>query len=318
MNSYQPRPGLRNPHVQSITPGLLRYVPNRFSRSQLELDDGDFLLLDWQRQNSDRLVILSHGLEGHSRRAYVAGMARAFFRQGYDALAWNFRSCGGQLNRLPRFYHSGATEDLAAVVQHAVDLGYQQIVLVGFSMGGNLTLVYLGRHQVPEAVKAAATFSVPCDLANCADQLASSHNGFYMRRFLKDLQPKIEAKARQFPQLISATDYHRLKNFHDFDACYTAPLHGFSSASDYWNQSSALHYLPDITIPTLLVNARDDSFLGPNCYPEELANKHRFLHFEAPLHGGHVGFIRYQLWRELWSEARALQFAQQYLGSPAH
>lgn len=313
ITDYQPLPGLRNPHLQSIVPSVLRPLTHRFVRKQLELPDGDFLLLDWWQQSSDRLLILTHGLEGHSRRSYMLGMARWFVRHGWDVLSWNFRSCGGQLNRLPRFYHSGETGDLATVIEHALEHhDYPHISLVGFSMGGNQTLVYLGSQPVPSQVKSAVTISVPCDLAGCAEVMAQSDNRFYMNRFVRELGEKVQHKAQQFPHLISADDYHQVKSFYEFDDRYTAPLHGFRNAQDYWQQCSSQRYLATINTPTLMINAMDDPFLSPSCYPKEQVSQNNALTLVTPKHGGHVGFIRYQLWSPLWSEQLALKYCQHY------
>ncbi|QQD24579.1 alpha/beta fold hydrolase [Venatoribacter cucullus] len=314
-SSYTPPPALANGYVQSILPTLVRRLPSEhLQRERLELGDGDFLDLDWSRCAASTqprpLVIISHGLEGHSRRPYVLGVARQANRQGFDALAWNFRACSGEPNRLPRMYHSGATEDLHAVVQHAVACGYQRIHLVGFSMGGNLSLVYAGREaaQMPAAVRSVVAFSVPCDLHGSALQLAKRRNRIFMWRFLRDLGEKMRIKAQRFPQLISVDGYQNIRNFQQFDDRYTAPLHGFRDALDYWQQSSSLNYLAELKVPTLLVNARNDPFLSAACFPQQLAQQHEFLHLEIPASGGHVGFIRRSKDQTYWMELRALEF----------
>jgi predicted alpha/beta-fold hydrolase len=312
---YQPSPGLKNPHLQSIAPSVFRNLSHRFERKRLELADGDFLLLDWWTQSSDRLVILTHGLEGNSRRSYMIGMARWFIRHGWDVLSWNFRGCGGEMNRLPRFYHSGEIGDLSTVIEHALSTkDYQQLSLIGFSMGGNQTLVYLGRDDIekPDVLKSAVAISVPCDLAGCADVMADRKNSFYMQRFVNELGEKVKQKAQLFPELISAADYHQVNSFHQFDDRYTAPLHGFRDAQDYWQQCSSQRFLKDIQTPTLLINALDDPFLSESCFPYELASQHRHLSLSTPKYGGHVGFIRYRMWAPLWSEQQALKFCQHH------
>lgn len=166
MEPYRPPLLLCNGHLETIWPAVLRRPPlPDYRRERIATPDDDFLDLDWVANGQERLVVLSHGLEGDSRRAYVTGMANAFSSSGWDVLAWNFRGCGGQINRQPCFTHNGSTGDLDAVVRHALAVGrYRTLVLVGFSMGGNLCLVYLGREAVlvPQQVKAAVVFSVPC------------------------------------------------------------------------------------------------------------------------------------------------------------
>jgi predicted alpha/beta-fold hydrolase len=155
-----------------------------YRRERIYTDDDDFLDLDWLQSGHKRLVIVSHGLEGDTNRNYVTGMAKAVNDAGWDVLAWNFRGCGGEINRQPRFTHNGATEDLNAVIKHALVVGnYNSVALVGFSMGGNLTLMYLGREadNVPDEVNAAVCFSVPCDLAAASSRLAESFNAWEKR-----------------------------------------------------------------------------------------------------------------------------------------
>lgn len=287
-----------------------------FKRSSLELPDGDFLLIDTLKQTdpSAPWVVISHGLEGSSRRHYVQGMAKIFHAAGWNVLAWNFRSCGGRMNRLARFYHSGAIEDLQQVINHLLNKQQaRQLFLVGFSMGGNQTVLNMGEDSLPDEVIGAAAFSVPLDLASCADELAKPAQSIYMKRFLKDLKPKILAKAEQFPEQIQVNDYDAMRSFHDFDAAYTAPLHGFSSAQDYWQQCSSKHALARLKKPTLIVNATDDPFLSSHCFNCNLSSRSRNLYLETPSSGGHVGFIRWKLNSELWSEQRALTFANYLL-----
>lgn len=315
-SGYRPPRGFANGYLQSIYPTLFRKLePPALREERLETDDGDFLDLDWaeiEGQPRQTLVIVSHGLEGHSRRPYVLGTLRQANRQGYHALAWNFRNCSPEANRLPRMYHSGATEDLHRVVEHALACGYQEVHLVGYSMGGNLSLVYAGRQRpLPPQLASVTAFSVPCDLHGSARQLAKRRNRIFMWRFLKDLRVKINEKAQRFPHLVSAEGYDQIRTFQQFDDRYTAPLHGFRDALDYWQQSSALRYLQDIRIPALLVNARNDPFLSADCFPEQLAQQHEYLHLEIPASGGHVGFIEHSRDQTYWMEKRAMQFIRE-------
>ncbi|WP_419813485.1 YheT family hydrolase [Bacterioplanoides sp.] len=318
-SSYRPPRGFANGYVQSIYPTLFRNLDlPGLKRERLELDDGDFLDLDWSLCREGRtssLVIVSHGLEGHSRRPYVLGTLRQANREGLDALAWNFRSCSGEPNRLPRMYHSGATDDLHRVVCHALQQGYQRVHLVGFSMGGNLSLLYAGRDaHMPQAVASVSGFSVPCDLKGSANQLAGRRNRIFMWRFLRDLRVKVEQKAQRFPDRVSADGYPQIRTFRQFDDRYTAPLHGFKDALDYWQQSSCLSYLSQLKIPALLVNADNDPFLSAACYPRAMARQHDYLHLEVPDSGGHVGFIERSTDQTYWMEKRALAFVKQVDG----
>ena len=311
---YTPPRYLFNGHLQTIVPSLLRKVQGiDYRREKVITEDEDFLLLDWYTQNADRLVIISHGLEGDSERPYMKGMARAFYRAGYDALAWNYRGCGGQMNDTLRFYHSGATDDLNWVIRHAlVRKQYRNIVLVGFSLGGNLTLKYLGeRGDVPQEVVGGAIFSVPLDLQACAHQLARPSNIVYHRRFLNNLKKKIAQKALQLPEQLSTEHFSSIKTLQDFDDYYTAPLHGFENAAAYYRQCSSLYFLQEIKVPTLIVNAQNDPFLAPECFlPNPFPTKH--IQFEAPVGGGHCGFMpRGSRWEDnFWSEEVAVRFSR--------
>ena len=314
-STYRPPWGLANGHLQTILPVLFRRVPPiTLERERIATPDGDFLDLDWNRDHrSDSLVIITHGLEGNSANASVQGMAGAFHRAGWDTLAWNLRGCSGELNRLLRTYHSGAWEDLECVINHSAE-EYQNIVLVGFSIGGNLTLKYLGDHgtAIHPSIKGAVAFSVPCDLASSALVLESRINSIYMNHFMRDLRRKIRAKAVAFPGGISTEGLDRIRTFREFDGTYTAPLNGFLSAEDYWTKASSKPSLHGITVPTLLVNALNDPFLGPECFPKKEAAANPHLHLELPESGGHLGFLT--LGKEYWAETRAVDFCGRVLG----
>jgi predicted alpha/beta-fold hydrolase len=307
-SQFRPPALLRNGHVQTILPVLFpRRFTLRFERERLELDDGDFVDLDWHRTGAPRVAILSHGLEGNSRQDYILGTARALAANGWDVLAWNFRGCSGEPNRLLRFYHSGETGDLGSVIRHGATR-YGRIALVGFSLGGNVTLKYLGEAPPHPAVCAAAVVSVPIDLASCAEALDERRrNRVYLGRFMTALVAKIEAKARQFPEL-DVRAARRIASFREFDGRFTAPIHGFRDADDYWTRSSARQFLPRIAVPTLLLNPRNDPFLGAACYPEPEAAASASLFLETPDSGGHVGFLDFANGLERWSERRIVEF----------
>ncbi|WP_316975087.1 YheT family hydrolase [Marinobacter xestospongiae] len=314
LEHYRPPGWLRSGHLQSVWPTLFRRVALAPPQAEvIATADDDELHLDWYRTGSRRLAILSHGLEGHSRRPYILGLARGLLRSGWDVLAWNFRSCGGVMNRQPRFYHSGATVDLARVVDVALEQDYQQVSLAGFSMGGNLTLLYLGQQgeQVDPRICGAVAFSVPCDLAGSAAELAKPSRRIYMQRFLKDLEGKMEEKAARFPELIDTRGFDQIRTFRQFDDRYTAPLHGFRDAEDYWAQCSSLGRLKDIRVPALLVNAQDDPFLSADCFPRSSSLLGDCVTLEAPRWGGHVGFVEHARDGYYWSERRAVAFLEQ-------
>ena len=284
-----------------------------YTRERITTPDDDFLDLDWSRIGSRKLAVISHGLEGNSHRSYVVGMVEALNRAGWDCLAWNYRSCSGEINRQLRFYHHGATDDLITVIRHAVQSRrYRRIDLVGFSMGGNLTLVYLGREtkQVPPFIGRAVVFSVPCNLKDCAHRLAKWRNRPYMRYFLKPLFRKLKEKRKRFPDQLNVEGFRKIKTFQQYDDRYTAPLHGFRDAEDYWRQTGSVRYLKRIRVPVLIVNARNDPFLADTCYPIGTARDSSTIFLEMPRSGGHVGFVAFNAERRYWSERRAVEFLQ--------
>ena len=301
-----------NGHVQTVYPKFRRRLGRVvYRRERIETDDGDFLDLDWSGDEAGRLAILSHGLEGSTQSSYIRGMTRALRRRRWDVLAWNYRGCSGEHNRLARVYHSGATEDLDAVVQHALrQSGYQTLALVGFSLGGNLVLKYLGERgaDVDRRIRRAVAFSVPCDLAAGAERIALRSNWIYQHRFLRLLEAKVRAKQPFFPDVYSALDLADVRTLRDFDDRFTAPVHGFANAADYYARSASKDFLPHLRLPTLLVNAADDPLLPPTCYPVEEAREHRWLYLQTPRHGGHVGFVAFNAEGEYWSEMCAADF----------
>jgi uncharacterized protein len=307
---------LPNGHFQSIFPALFRKIRSiAYTRERIITPDDDFLDLDWATTSkaSRGLVILSHGLEGDSQRQYILGMVRALTRQGYDCLAWNYRSCGGEMNKQVRFYHSGATDDLDLVVQHALHKGFTTLYLMGFSLGGNLTLKYLGErgHQLAAEIKKAVVFSVPMDLLACSRAIEKPENRVYLRRFLSSLKPKVTAKARVHPQHISLEPYSRVKSFYDFDHLYTAALHGFEGAEDYYARNSSKHFVEHIAIPTLIINALNDPLVPAASLPQDLIARLPHVWLELTEAGGHCGFRPSQPVRDLyWSEKRALEFIE--------
>jgi predicted alpha/beta-fold hydrolase len=277
--------------------------------------------LDWSLAGATRLALVAHGLEGNSTRPYILGMVRALNRRGWDAVVWNFRGCSGEPNRTLRFYHSGDSQDLHSVLSSILQgNSYQKLALIGFSLGGNIIMKYLGERgrQLNPKLQAGVAFSVPCDLASSAVKMSNPANMLYMKRFLRMLHEKVRAKVRMFPGEIDERGFHSIRSFKEFDERYTAPLHGFRSAEDYWEKSSSKPFLGRIGVPTLLVSALDDPFLSPPCYPYREALSNPCLFLETPETGGHVGFVSFNPDDEYWSESRALEFLNAGSISPLH
>ncbi|MBC6993228.1 alpha/beta fold hydrolase [Neolewinella lacunae] len=298
-------------HYQTIVPNLFRSVPVDYRRERITTPDGDFLDLDWLDHPASRqLVVLSHGLEGDSRRVYVASAARYFHRHGWHALAWNCRSCSGEMNLTEKLYSHGQVEDLETVINHALATGlYDRVVLLGYSMGGNLTLKYLGTQgkQRPEQVTHGVAFSAPVFIAHSADSLDRAENIIYRLKFRRALTEKIRRKEAQFPGRV---DFSRLKDvrvWRDFDRWFSAPIGGFDDLDAYYDYLSSGNFVAGTTAPVLIVNATNDPIVPPACSPHELAATHPLIHLEQPHWGGHVGFaLRGK--PHNWMDERALAF----------
>jgi len=213
------------------------------------------------------------------------------------------------MNRTPRFYHSGETEDLDFVVDHALNKkGYRNVGLVGFSLGGNVTLKYLGEMGPESKVDWGITYSVPLDLYKSCLQITKPYNFLYARRFLSSLKGKIRKKARILTSQFETARLSSINTIYDFDDQFTAPLHGFKGALDYYGQCSSINFLSRIKTPTLIVNARNDPFLPKECYPSGLVSKLTQVYFESPQQGGHCGFATSDKNQAYWSEKRAIEF----------
>ena len=306
---FCPRFFLCNGHVQTVLSALLpRRVDVVFRRERLELVDGDFLDLGWARVGADGVVILSHGLEGSSDAGYIRGMADKLNSAGWDVLVWDFRGCSQETNRLPRLYHSGETGDLGAVIDFAAT-SYSRIALVGFSLGGNLILKYLGESNPHPAVVGVVAISAPVELGATARALDRHWaRWIYRDSFIKSLIAKVEAKAVRFPDAFDVSGIRKIRTFEEFDDRYTAPIHGFRDAEDYWEKSSARQYLHRINVPTLILNASDDPLLTPESFPIAEAEGNPSLFLETPKWGGHLGFIDLVHGIEPWSEGRVVEF----------
>ena len=309
-NSYHPPKWLVNGHFDTIYPALFRKVkPIKTPESHIiDTPDNDVFDLDYYNSNSNRTVIISHGLEGNNKRPYVLGMVNAFISDGWNAIAWNYRGCNGTPNKTIKSYHSGFTEDLKEVIKFAKsDDGISALALVGFSLGGNMTLKYLSESEVEANVLAGVGISVPLDLHGACIQISSPSNKIYARRFLKSLKRKMREKSKMFTN-INTESLSQIKDLKTFDDFYTAPLHGFKDALDYYNSCSSIKILDRIKSPALIINALNDPFLPESCYPKEKFINNPQIYFEFPKRGGHVGFYAKNREGIYWSEKRTLEF----------
>lgn len=298
-----------NGHLQTIVPAF-GGPPTRYERERLELPDGDFLDLDWlyQKHSSDALVILTHGLEGNSSRPYIRSAARFFHERGWDVLAWNCRSCSGEMNRALRLYHHGEIEDIHAVTTHALENGvYNQVVLIGYSMGGAMIAKYLSVHNssLPASILGGIAFSSPFDLEASVNALELPGNGIYKKRFLRQLGEKIRYKDERFPGLIDISKLDEIETWRDFDEWFTAPLLNLPSAAAFYEIASAKNYLSTLDRPMLAVSALNDPIITEECLPLEEAPAHPHFHLELTEKGGHVGYSIRGKRRQNWMNVRA-------------
>lgn len=290
-SAYRASGFFRNGHFSTIHSGAFSHTaPPLYYREKLTLPDGDFLLLDVAFKNTKKAIILCHGLEGSSQSSYNNRAAACFGARGYSVFAWNNRSCGGEMNPGIRLYHHGETQDLAFVVDYVLNSGFEQVYLMGFSMGGVQLMNYLGKHHTDERVKAAAAISVPFSLKSSTARMKKGLSRIYMSRFVRKIKPKAVRKAQRYPDLL---DIEKIKTIHDFDSLaqhFILPVYGYKSLNDFYEQASPSVSMQQVHIPLWVLNACDDPIIGAGGFPVDAARKHRFLTLETPQHGGHCGF----------------------------
>ena len=308
-DDYLPARPFRNGHLNTIFPAVFRKrhkLP--WERHRLATPDDDFIDIDILPNGKGRLAILYHGLEGSSASQYILGMADLLSQNGWDVAAVNHRGCSGEINRQVRMYHSGATDDVHLTIGF-LQKKYDGIALIGFSLGGNMVLKYAGENggALSEKIKAVVAVSVPVDLSACSHKLRQPSNWVYDHRFLQRLREKVHLKNRQYPEAYPLGLLEKVKTLWDFDEHFTSRVHGFDGAEDYYAQCNSLQFLHKIKVPTLILNAQDDPFLAPSCFPKKIAEESGYVHLLASRYGGHCGFTSFGK-RNYWSEHRVLGF----------
>jgi len=297
-SGFSPAWWLPGPHAQTLWGKLVRRrMPHPTRIERLETPDGDFL--DIHRvdaSGSAPLLVLLHGLEGTIRSHYIQGLLREAHRRSWNAAVTIFRSCGDEMNRTRRFYHSGETTDLAFALGHLERSAPESpMLLAGASLGGNVLLKYLGEQarDVSPRVRGAAAISVPFDLGRSARRIDMGFSRVYQRHFIRSLRRKAIAKLERYPDLVPRHRLSAVRTMVDFDDSFTAPLHGFRNADDYYARSSSLGWLDRISINTLLLSSVDDPFLPAQVLDDVRAEagNNPFLHLEFTSGGGHVGFV---------------------------
>ena len=299
---------LRNRHLQTILANIVHPSFPAVTKQRLELEDGDFIDLLWSETRAPQTLLILHGLEGSIHSAYAKRILNYCNQQQIAAVLMHFRGCGGEPNRLLRSYHSGETGDLRRVIEHLKSGGISDIALLGYSLGGNATLKYMGEAKTDEAIRCATAVSVPMRLDICADTMDLGFARIYQRTLLGRLIKKIHLKRelinrhdRIFP------DPRKMHNFRQFDDAFTAPIHGFDSTEDYYRRCSAKQFLGGIDKPTLIIQSHDDPFMNPGVLPAE-DELSAAVTLELSACGGHVGFIGGRLWPEFWLEKRVHRF----------
>ncbi|MBC7456187.1 MAG: alpha/beta fold hydrolase [Massilia sp.] len=277
-------------HLQTVYPALaMRVPPVAYRRERWDAEDGDFVDVDFvDGRPGAPMVVLFHGLEGTSSSHYARALMAEVAARGWSGAVPHFRGCSGEANRAARFYHSGDALEIDWIMRRLRPRATGRLYATGASLGGNALLRWLGesQHQA-DFVDAACAVSAPLDLARGGAALSSGVNLLYARNFLRTLKPKCLAKLAHFPGLFDRDALLAANDLYAFDNVVTAPLHGYRDTDDYWDRASAKHVLGDITVPTLVLNARNDPFLPGMYLPTSAAPN---VTLEFPAHGGHVGF----------------------------
>ena len=310
--NYSPSFLSKNKHFNTIYSSLFRKtLPVNFKRKRIETPDDDFLDIDFIENESKKIVVLCHGLEGSSDSKYIQATAKLLSINGYAIAAMNYRFCSGEINRQLTTYHSGKTDDLNTVINYLLP-NYDKIYLVGFSLGGNLILKYNGDgiFDLSPKIKASVAISVPVDLKGSSTALKRHENFLYTQRFLITLSKKMRLKYQQFPEDLDISFLKKVKTLTDFDDYFTSKINGFKDADDYYLKASSKQFIPNISKPTLLINAIDDPFLSKSCFPISEAQNNTNFNLMTPKYGGHVGFI--SSGEFYWSEYEILNFLDSY------
>ncbi|MEJ2397949.1 MAG: hydrolase [Gammaproteobacteria bacterium] len=290
-SAFKPAWWMRGPHAQTIWSSFLRLNPRlKIEWQRVELPDGDFIDLSWSGPREGWTVLLLHGLEGSVKSSYARGLMHALNQRGYRSCVMHFRGCSSQPNRLSKWYHSGQSEDPQRILEYLQDrMGIEVYAAVGFSLGGNVLLKWLGEQGSAMPLQRAAVMSVPFRLADAAQRMGEGFSQLYQWYLISSMQTKYKTKFASVPSPLDV-NIDTLNTFWEFDDKVTAPLHGFKSAEDYYSRASSRQFIPRIRVPTLILHARDDPFMNAHTSPQadELPEN---VWLELTEFGGHVGFI---------------------------
>jgi predicted alpha/beta-fold hydrolase len=313
-SDLQPNFFFRNKHFNTLYRYLINNKNFQYKRQRFTTKDQDFVDLDIATINSKKLILAVHGLEGNSQSGYIKSLVGIAHQYGFDVIALNLRGCSGEPNKKLSSYHSGKTDDLLEVINYFSSQNkYQEMHVVGFSLGGNMTVKLMGEiKEVPKILKSAVGVSTPCDLKGSSLVLDKGFNKLYQYGILKSLLSKAKYKLKQFPK--SGIDTEKLlkcKNFHCFDEHLTSKINNFKNADDYYKKASCKQFIPSIKIPTLIINALDDSFLSESCYPYQEVKTNPMVDLLTPTYGGHVGFYAsFKGVKNYWLEEQIMAFVK--------
>lgn len=313
-SDFNPSLPFKNAHFNTMYRPLFMKDTINYKRKRVTTWDADFIDLDFSIKGSKSLVLLIHGLEGSAYSNYMITTSNYLNKDGFDTVSMNLRSCSGEDNLLLKTYHSGKTDDVDFIIKHLIaNYNYQNIIIVGFSLGGNLTLKYLGEYNdIPTQVKGGIAVSVPIDLTSSQAELIKLKNKIYLNEFIKSIKLKMLEKADKFPDFnLNKELLFKATKFRHLEKQYTVPVFGFKNSEDYWQKASSKPYIPKIKAPTLLINSLDDSFLSKECYPFDEAENSSKFHLLTPNYGGHVGFISSFSDQEKWIEKNITHFIKE-------
>lgn len=320
-SDFSPTLPFKNSHFNTMYRPLFMKDVCTYNRKRITTLDADFIDLDFSFVGSKTLVLLIHGLEGSSESRYISSTSNFLNKKGLDTVCFNLRSCSGEDNLLLATYHSGKTEDVDFVIHHLLkNYNYEHIILVGFSLGGNLTLKYLGEYEekLPDKVKGGIAISVPVDITSAQIEMDKLKNKLYVEIFFKTLKNKILEKAYKFPEYkLDKDKLFKATTFKHLEHLYTVPVFGFQNPEDYWKKASSKPYLSKINRPTLLINAKDDTFLSAKCYPIKEAIRSSTFYLEVTDYGGHCGFMNsFKPSENTWLEQRISTFIEEKILFP--
>jgi len=319
---FVPHPALKNPHAQTIAgtliPRRFKSIVERSERRFFDTDSGVRVLAHcaWQDDRTARpTVILAHGMEGSTESRYMLGTAEKALGAGFNAVRVNYRNCGGTEHLTSTLYHAGLTDDIRHIVLELIEHdGLNEIYLAGFSLGGNIVLKLAGEYgsSIPFAIRGIAAVSPSIDLALCADAIELRRNIIYSSRFVKSLRDRMRLKARLYPDRYDPSKLRRIRTIRQFDDAYVAPHCGFRDSADYYERASALRVINRVSIPTLIVHAKDDPIIPFAQIKRTEVTSNPNVIVIAPEQGGHVGFISAngEGDQRFWAETTVVRFIE--------